>query len=327
MTTTIPKSSRKRVLLDSNVWRYVLDSGSAGKLIRLAKSDSAAIQIAPAVVYEALRLKDSRTRDALVKLMTHASFERLMPEAYSESVEIIHEIKRLHLDWLSHKPDIKHLRRLELDWRKRTGGFWVRTKRWPKREAGYLEVVEEDMIYHGIKQSKNARREMMESDWKRNPPMDKTMATFRESVPGWRGDQIEAWRADSWKIVTFALTQVGSAYRDWMGPLLDLRSGLLRSAEWNAFWLYEIDKTEAPRQWLRWAFTFAQRFRKVTSGTPADSQLGTYFLETDLVISADRILMDILEEVRPYAPCPLPRGKLIRGGDEGVADLFDTLAQ
>jgi hypothetical protein len=276
-------------------------------------------------VYEALRLKDARTRKALVGLMTNAAFERLMPEAYSESVEIIREIMRIHPEWLTLKPDVAYLRRLEKDWRKRTGGFWVRTKRWPEREASYLEIVEEDMISHGIAQSKNARREMMESDWKKNPPMDKTMSTFQARVPGWRGDQFESWRGDALTIVTFALTRVGSAYRDWMGPLLRMEGGLLRSPEWNAFWLYEIDKKDVPRQWLRWAFTFAQRFRKVTAGTPADSQLSTYFLETDLVISADRIFMEILKEIRPFAPCSLPKGKLIRGGSNGIADLFETL--
>ena len=36
-------------------------------------------------------------------------------------------------------------------------------------------------------------------------------------------------------------------------------------------------------------------------------QLFTYFIETDIVISADKAPTDILEECRPYAPCKLPR--------------------
>lgn len=53
--------SRRRipkVLLDSNIWRYVLDAGAQGALLRAANNNSVTVQVAPAVVYEALRLRD-----------------------------------------------------------------------------------------------------------------------------------------------------------------------------------------------------------------------------------------------------------------------------
>src|SRR5438128_1849474 len=80
-----------RVLLDSNVWRYVVDAGAQGRLLRAAGNWSHSIQIAPAVVYEALRLRDVPLRNRLVALMTNRRFERLMPEAYSEAMEILAE--------------------------------------------------------------------------------------------------------------------------------------------------------------------------------------------------------------------------------------------
>jgi hypothetical protein len=76
---------------------------------------------------------------------------------------------------------------------------------------------------------------------------------------------------------------------------------------------------------MRWAHSFAQRFRKVTPGSPGDSQLSTYFLETDVVITADKALLEILDEFRPYAPCQLPEGKLVPAGASGVANLFRML--
>jgi hypothetical protein len=94
---------------------------------------------------------------------------------------------------------------------------------------------------------------------------------------------------------------------------------------WVEFWLHLADKSALPRQWLRWAFNFAQRFRRVTPGTPCDTQLSTYFLETDVVVTADRAVVDILEECRPYAPCQLPAGKLISAGARGVEDLLGVL--
>jgi hypothetical protein len=51
----------------------------------------------------------------------------------------------------------------------------------------------------------------------------------------------------------------------------------------------------------------------------------TYFLDTDVVITADKALLDILKECRPYAPCRLPDGKLIPAGAAGVADLLRML--
>jgi hypothetical protein len=86
-----------------------------------------------------------------------------------------------------------------------------------------------------------------------------------------------------------------------------------------------VDKTALPRQWLRWAHSFAQRFHKVTPGSPGDTQLFTYFVETDVVITADKALIEILNDCRPYAPCTLPEGTLVPGGAPGVAKLFRLL--
>jgi hypothetical protein len=174
-------------------------------------------------------------------------------------------------------------------------------------------------------QAQQARREMMDSGWKSNPPMDKTLAGFSFPVPGWRGDMVEAWRSDSLVSMTFGLAQRGHAYRDWVAPFVELDDGLLRSPAWGEFWLYSSDKARLPRQWLRWAHSFAQRFRKVTPGAPGDAQLSTYFVETDVVVTADRALLDILEECRPYAPCRLPEGELVPAGPPGVAHLLAKL--
>jgi len=110
-----------------------------------------------------------------------------------------------------------------------------------------------------------------------------------------------------------------------MGPFVELDGSLLRSAAWTEFWLYLADKSALPRQWMRWAHAFAQRFRKVTSGSPGDTQLSTYFVETDVVITADKALIEVLEECRPYAPCQLPDGKLLPAGALGVANLLRLL--
>jgi hypothetical protein len=48
-------------------------------------------------------------------------------------------------------------------------------------------------------------------------------------------------------------------------------------------------------------------------------------VETDLLVTADKALADMLEECRPYAPCKLPEGKVVAGGAAGVADVLRLL--
>ena len=254
--------------------------------------------------------------------MTNARFHRLMPEDYSESVEILREIERIRPDWWRATPDLRFFNRLRKDWMRKTGGFWVRCERSPESEASYVAQMEGDDMKHAKSQAQRARKEMIEIGWKHNPPMDKMLAGFNFPVPGWRGDMVEAWRIDSLIGMTYALARHGHAYRDWMAPFVELDDGLLRSAAWGEFWLYLADKRAMPRQWMRWAHSFAQRFRKVSPGSPGDTQLSTYFVETDMVITADKALLDILEDCRPYAPFGLPEGQLLPAGTSGVSQLL-----
>ena len=295
--------------------------------MRHARQGKTNILIAPAVVYEALRLKNGALRDAIVRLMTNSAFRRLMPEAYSESMELLRAIEWAHPEWLRPEPDLQFFNRLLNDWKKTTGGFWVRCKKAPEREAQYLETMEGAMIQGAQAQAINARREMIDANWKRNPSMDKTVVAFNSPIPGWRGDPFEAWRMDSLTVLTHSLKQTGNPYRDWIAPFVELDTGLLESAAWIEFWVYLADKRTMPRQWLRWACSFAQRFRRVTPGTPGDSQLCTYFLEADAVVTADKILLQILEEIRPYAPRNLPLGRLVPAGAPGVSSLLTYLAE
>lgn len=318
-------AGKKRALLDTNIWRYVVDNNAQGDLLRLARKGSCKVQIAPGVLYETLRLKDIPLRATLVRLMTNSRFHRLMPEAYSESMEILREIEQVRPDWLRHKPDLRFFNRLQKDWSRTRGGFWVRCERSPESEASFLGQDEGEMIEGARAQAQLARKEMIDIGWKRNPPMDKTLAGFNFPVPGWRGDMVEAWRIDSLVSMTYGLAHRGHAYRDWVAPFVEVDDRLLRSAAWGEFWLYLADKSAMPRQWLRWAHSFAQRFRKVTPGSPGDTQLATYFIETDMVITADRALIEILEECRPYAPCRLPEGRVVPVGAEGVVELLSIL--
>lgn len=321
------KTPRRAALLDTNVWRYVIDAGAGGTLLRLARDGPTAVLVAPAVMFEVLRLQDAPLRAKLVRLMTDRRFVRLMPEAYSEAMEILSEIRRVRPEWLREQPEMAYFERLRRDWSKKVGGFWGRCARSPSEEARRLQQIEDPIMLEGGRwQAEVARQEIRASEWRKNPPMDKTLAGFREPVAGWRGDMVEAWRLDSWAGLTFALERRGNAYRDWIAPFVELDHGLLESPQWLQFWLYDAATNALPRQWMRWAHAFAQRFRRVTSGAPADTQLATYFIDADILITADKAMLDILEECRGFAPCPLPIGVKMSGSSAGVEKILEAIA-
>lgn len=190
MTTKVPEkrtgsaNGKMRALLDTNIWRYVVDTKSEGPLLHLAQSGLYNVQIAPAVVYETLRLEHAPLRASLIRLMTNSRFHRLMPEAYSESMEVLREIERVRPDWLRDTPDLQFFDRLKKDWTRKTGGFWVRCARSPESEARFLGSREGEMREGAKAETQRARREMVEAGWKRNPPMDETFAGTTQFLDG-----------------------------------------------------------------------------------------------------------------------------------------------
>ena len=83
------------MLLDSNVWRGLADSGLWLSAAAICRKRHLRLQVAPSVVYEALRSADPALRQSLCALLTQAQWARLMPEAYYEAMEFTSEAARL----------------------------------------------------------------------------------------------------------------------------------------------------------------------------------------------------------------------------------------
>lgn len=315
--------AKPRMLLDTNVWRYVADARREDALIRFAKDGRWHVQIAPAVVFETLRFNDVALMRTIVGVQTKPQFHRLMPEAFSEAQEILTAIRSLRPGWLRDVPHLETVAALRDEWSRK--GFWRRCQRSPSGEAAWLRDREGNLAEAAHADVKARREEMLKGGWKHRPSMDKVLAMPISPIPGWKGDWVEAWRVERLEEITRSLTERGNPRRDWLGPYLPLEGELLFSKGWNEFWLYEAQSTDLPRQWLRWAHKFQQRFRKVSPGSSGDTQLFSYLLETDLVVSADKGLIDILDECRPYAPRSMPAAKLIHSGLPGVKELLELL--
>lgn len=63
------------VLLDSNVWRYVVDQNSEDEIERVATENGIEIVVAPELVFEAQALRDEATR----KKCWHPRSNRFIP--------------------------------------------------------------------------------------------------------------------------------------------------------------------------------------------------------------------------------------------------------
>src|SRR5947208_1853907 len=105
-----------RVLLDTNVWRYISDADGTASLLAQTRKSGVRILVAPSVAYESLRIPNDETRRRVMEVLTHKAWRRLMPEAYSECQELLQEIRRRRPEWLRNEPRMTDLRRLRYDW-------------------------------------------------------------------------------------------------------------------------------------------------------------------------------------------------------------------
>src|SRR4051794_3192480 len=91
---TVGDPVEKRLLLDTNLWRYVVERRQLQVLRAAAKEHRARVLVAPAVVYEMLRTTDPALRKELVRAATLLGWTRLMPEAYSESMDVLAVLRK-----------------------------------------------------------------------------------------------------------------------------------------------------------------------------------------------------------------------------------------
>lgn len=324
-----PKRFCPHLLLDSNVWRYISDADAYEELRKDAARYGVRILIAPSVLYEALRLEDRDLRSKLIRLMTNTSWKRLMPEAYDESLELLHEIKRLRKQWCRAQPDLAKTARLKADWCSVRKGFWMRLRNNPDPERCHLQQLEGKMLEDARDQAKRNRHIMQDAGWRYDTiNLNEITGNYMNSAPGWNGDNIEPWRVYSLNFFfnLFKSSRVCHPYIDWISGIVDLNKAVSSREEWNRFWLYEVKTENIPRQWLRWAFETLQGSRKVNDGTPCDAQLSTYLTDCDYFVTADKTMTQIIDKCWNSSPFQIAKAILVHGDKiEAVDDLLHLI--
>lgn len=309
-----------RVLLDSNVWRYLVDSDAVGRLVSSANRSGCRICISPASLFEAAHSRDSVLRARLLNTMTRPTWRRLMPEAFSEAMEIHDEVFRCRPEWRRPTEDLRMWRALKHDWVRAKGGQWDRVRNAPK----LIQDLQGPSLDEGRGQAREKREDA--KSW----PASFRHADLKAFVAQQSGFDSElsseAWRLAGLSAFKAAMLDPIHPYREWLKGSVNLIKMLSEEQSMREFWLSDVDLKRMPRNWLRWAFEFLQAMHKVSDGTPGDCQLGTYLLDVDLFISADRVFVEVAERCRRDAPFPIARCVRIPGGPQGVEATLETVA-
>lgn len=309
-----------RVLLDTNIWRYLVDA----QAIPLLRRSNHEVLVAPAVVYEAFRTHDVELRTRLVDALTLPHWRRLMPEAYSESMEVIAEIRRVRPDWMRDKPDKTLFNRLRYDWRASKGGFWYRARHETERERAL--VANPSLLTQAQAQARAAREEA------KSFPRELERASFRTLRGAFGEDsgesgrlEFEPWRYTSMVAWMQGMHFPGHPYQDWLNPFVITAFLAYSSPSLEMFWLRDVGTSAMPRNWLRFVFEYQQRFHRVTAGTPGDAQLGTYLVDADVMFSADKNFVRFAERASAEAPFAVARSVLVPAGAAAVEAVLAAL--
>lgn len=323
-----------RILLDTNVWNYLADHADAATLAAAARNGQAAIVVAPAVVYESVAIAETKPLHARAQLLTDDRWKRLMPEAYSESQEVLGEVRRLRPEWLLKQPPRGEFERLYRDWRRNGTGFWSRVRREPERASAHVRNMQRDMLELARKETKTARKGQVGNTYPAwSAPLNKYFTEMPRQL-GAKGDEVSvsAWRWDAFNFWTFHLRSIrgqptpleaADGYVDWLSAELDFGKALHSAASWYQFWLFDVREEAMPRRWLRFSSGLLQQFSGWSRGTPGDNQISTYLMDADRFITADTGLSRIVEKLRSDAPFPVAAPTLV-GADK--AGAIETLA-
>lgn len=159
----------------------------------------------------------------------------------------------------------------------------------------------------------------------KNSDLGDLRAKFSPEFPGWDGSEFEPWRVTSMTAWMHAMQQERHAYRDWLKGIVILEFLKHVSADLTVFWTRDVSAANLPRHWLRFSFEHQQRFHKVNDGTPADAQIGTYLVDADHVLSADKNFIRFAARSREEAPFSMAEARLVPSGSGAVSTVLSLL--
>lgn len=314
-----------KLLLDTNVWRYLVDTESQDYLFKIAHKSKIKITLCPIVVIETLRMSDLNLRKRIIEVQTRECWERLMPDAFLQYQDVKAEILRTHPEWELDKKNLHLFRNLRYDWIRSHGGFWSAVKNQTDRVAQQYLSKDAVMLNTVREQSREMRSQVLNNK-------DKTVEPLSTLTGSWQLNngttiEVEFWRVYSQTVWLNSLIEQKSSLREWM--ICDFDIELMISyygLELLNFWAYEVNTNSVPREWLRAAFYILQSQRKVTDGNPVDCAIATHLVDVDIMVSADKNFISMAKQCKDEAPFSLATAYLIESGKKGIDQLFQKIS-
>lgn len=294
-------SGRRGVLLDTNVWNYISDSGHGSDLDAIARDLDIQWICPPSILLELARRPPSHKaeRDRTIRVFARGYRRlRLSADAEYESRELIDAIARHRPGWLRRFPDHESWGFWHQYW---SNGVWKTALNHSDRLFAHQPQKEESTF---LVEHQEVHRDTIRSG---GFPFD-SLSSLTTSVRlgGDRREEVSMWRFELmtffWKELVHKRRWVqfptlDSTFADWIGCHVDLYGGISNFDEYNEFWLYQVQKDEIPRNWLRWAIHWAQMRQRITAGNPADAQHASFLLDADIFVTADKALIEVLSSL------------------------------
>jgi hypothetical protein len=315
-----------RVLFDTNVWRYMVDAGFESRLFQVTRRSNLSISIAPAIIIETLRMSDVSRRRKIIELQTRDCWNRLMPDAFLQCEDVKREMIRIHPEWALKTKNINLFRKLRYDWIRTKGGFWEKVRNNPEKIAEQYKRQDSAALTQVREQSREVRKSVFE----KNLSMVNT-SSLRDWRGSWRnpitGEEVvaDAWRVYA-ELIWRNMLSTETAFKQWLGCDLDIKFLLsFYSSEYMRFWQSEASVEAVPREWIRASVYGLQSERKVTDGNPTDSAIATHAVDVDLIVSADKNFIAMLNRLQDEAPFKTAHGLLVQAGTSGAEEILNIL--
>jgi hypothetical protein len=309
-----------RVCLDTNIWSFLAEHDEGAAFQRFIADNDITVVIPPGTLLEAMRTKNPERRAQIIGTLTSGSRHYLRSDAALEGDEVISEVKRLRPAWLRNWPRTDVVASLDAFWTKR---IWRLARQHPERLIAVDESMgsrDRDLIVANQRRNQNGIREMRNTDqrgeWKQLNFTEMQVAnmpgTPSEVLAGWpNAERVDAWRVHSmgiyWRLLVVVRkrapwTREDTTDADWIGAYVDLDKLSKDRADFNRFWYSEVAVSNMPRNWLRWAIDVAQWERRISSSNPGDAQQGSWLVDCDIYLTADRRFADVLRMIAPHFP-------------------------
>ena len=316
-----------RILLDTNIWRYLIDTGTENKLFQSSHRSNIQICIAPAIIVETLRMSDLRTRRRIIEVQTRDCWNRLMPEAYLECEDVKQEMIRTHPEWKLKTKNVNLFRKLRYDWIRTKGGFWGKVRTDSDTVAAHYKRQDSAALTQVREQSKDVRKSVSEKgiSMLNTPSLRDWKGSWRNPISG------EELVADAWRVYAEVIwgnmLSQESVFKQWLGCEFDIDFLLSYGAlDYVRFWQSEVREELVPREWIRASVYGMQSERKVTDGNPTDSAIATHAVDVDLIASADKNFVAMLNRIQDEAPFKTAHGLLVQAGRTGIDELLQIVS-